>query len=135
MSAADRQVRVFDFVSGKVVKRYDESLKAAQETQHRASELAKDGGEETEVHGDAGAEHLDDMEFGRRLATERDIDMSAMDAVGEGVRACTSGCAANAVFDESGTFILYGSMLGIKGTWLLRNSRCRFFFYSLYHPF
>jgi peptidylprolyl isomerase domain and WD repeat-containing protein 1 len=110
ISASDRQVRVYDFASGKMLAKYDESLKAAQEMQARA------GSKEGEQVSDAGEVHLDDMEFGRRLATERDLDSSALDAVGEGVRACTGACTANAVFDESGRYITYGSMLGIKGS-------------------
>lgn len=106
-SAIDRQVRVFHFASGKLLKKYDESLKAAQEMQARSGS----GEKGAEVDGDV---HLDDMEFGRRLATERDLDSSALDAAGEAVRACTGACTANAVFDESGRFIIYGSMLGIK---------------------
>lgn len=110
LSAADRQVRIFSFSTGKVLKRYDESLQAAQELQSLAER------HDEEAEGGAGADlvKLDSMEFGRRLAVERDIDASAVDAVGEAVRACMGGCATNAVFDESGTYILYGSMLGIK---------------------
>ncbi|UZJ56738.1 hypothetical protein CBS101457_006058 [Exobasidium rhododendri] len=111
ISALDRQVRVFDFASGKLLGKYDESLKAAQEMQARANEP---GEEDKEKHLDVGEVVLDDMEFGRRLATERDLDASALDAVGEGVRACTGACTANAVFDESGRYIIYGSMLGVK---------------------
>ena len=46
----------------------------------------------------------DDMEFGRRLALDREIQGD--DA------ACKS---MNAVWDESGNFILYATLLGIKG--------------------
>jgi peptidylprolyl isomerase domain and WD repeat-containing protein 1 len=108
-SAQDRQIRVFDFASGKLIKKYDESLKAAQEMQ------ARSGSNIEEADRIAGDIHLDDMEFGRRLATERDLDASAMDAAGEAIRACTGSCTANAVFDESGRYIIYGSLLGIKG--------------------
>lgn len=108
MSALDRQVRVFQFASGKLLKKYDESLKAATDLQSRTSLVEDDERDAAEIH-------LDDMEFGRRLATERDLDASALDAVGEAVRASTGGCNANAVFDETGRYIIHGSMLGIKG--------------------
>ena len=45
---------------------------------------------------------LDEMEFGRRLAIERDLEISNVrDKV-------------NVIFDDSGYFILYGSLYGIK---------------------
>jgi peptidylprolyl isomerase domain and WD repeat-containing protein 1 len=51
---------------------------------------------------------LDDMDFGRRLAAERELDMRES---GPGGMLRT----ANAVWDESGNFVLYATMLGVKG--------------------
>ena len=51
---------------------------------------------------------LDDMDFGRRLAVERELDR---DEAGPGGVLRT----ANAVWDESGNFLMYPTMLGIKG--------------------
>ncbi len=48
---------------------------------------------------------LDDMEFGRRLAIEREMERDE----GELLR------TANAVWDETGNFVLYPTLLGIKG--------------------
>lgn len=112
LSTADRQIRIFDFASGKLLRKYDESLQAAHDM-HAGKE---DGAGPTSLGGALRQSQvqLDDMEFGRRLALERDLDASAQDAVGSAVRAASGACSANAVFDESGTFILYGSMLGIK---------------------
>jgi peptidylprolyl isomerase domain and WD repeat-containing protein 1 len=45
---------------------------------------------------------LEDMEFGRRLALERDIDTAAQRN------------RPNVIFDETGHFIMYGSLHGIK---------------------
>lgn len=45
---------------------------------------------------------LEDIEFGRRIAVERDIDNPAVRS------------RINVVFDETGHFIIYGSMLGAK---------------------
>ena len=42
------------------------------------------------------------MEFGRRMAAERELD--------KGVTVRSS----NAVFDETGNFVVYATMLGIK---------------------
>lgn len=48
---------------------------------------------------------LDDMEFGRRLAVERELEKDS-----------SAGATMNVIWDESGNFLLYPSMLGIKGT-------------------
>ena len=45
---------------------------------------------------------LEDVEFGRRLAVERDLENPALQS------------KINVIFDESGHFILYGSLLGTK---------------------
>ncbi|PWN32820.1 uncharacterized protein FA14DRAFT_149530 [Meira miltonrushii] len=112
MSAIDRQIRIFDFRTGKLIKQYDESIQAAQESQKQAEQAIKET--EEQKSDEAEIVLLDSMEFGRRLAGERDIDASSADASGDGVRASMGGCAANVVFDESSTYIVYGSMLGIK---------------------
>lgn len=97
-SICDRQVRVFEFQHGKLLRNYDESLSAAEEMQQANTAIYQ----------------LDDMEFGRRLALERDIDASALPGLGDAVANATGAGTANAVFDESGHFIMYGTMLGIK---------------------
>jgi peptidylprolyl isomerase domain and WD repeat-containing protein 1 len=51
---------------------------------------------------------LDDMDFGRRLAVERELD-NEESGPGGALR------TANVVWDESGNFVLYATMLGIKG--------------------
>ncbi|TPX41199.1 hypothetical protein SeLEV6574_g06213 [Synchytrium endobioticum] len=83
----DRIVRIFNFATGKIVKKYDESLDAISEMQQKATK-----------------EKLDDMEFGRRLALEREIEKIP------GGQSAT----VNAVFDESGHFLLYPTLFGIK---------------------
>lgn len=87
MSFPDRQVRVFKFLTGKLYRKYDESVQVISEMQQAGTALYK----------------LDDMEFGRRLAVERDLEKSPQ-----------ANCV-NAVFDESGNFVIYGTLLGIKG--------------------
>lgn len=85
-SFPDRKVRVFDFPTGKLYRTYDESLQTIEEMQQAGTALQK----------------LEDLEFGRRLATEREIENPAMQN------------KANVIFDETGHFIIYGSMLGTK---------------------
>ncbi|QRV92468.1 peptidyl-prolyl cis-trans isomerase, cyclophilin-type protein [Ceratobasidium sp. AG-Ba] len=86
-SSTDRQVRIFNTLTGKMTRRYDESLTAIQEMQQAGTAAHK----------------LDDMEFGRRLAVEREIEKDPR------VLATIS-----AVWDESGTLVLYPTLVGIK---------------------
>ncbi|XP_020615590.1 peptidylprolyl isomerase domain and WD repeat-containing protein 1-like isoform X1 [Orbicella faveolata] len=81
--AMDRKVRVFRFLTGKKTRVFDESLKVFTEMQQQSQQLP-------------------DMEFGRRMATERDLEKT------DTLR------FSNVVFDESGFFLLYTTMLGIK---------------------
>ncbi|KAL8798149.1 MAG: hypothetical protein Q9182_006917 [Xanthomendoza sp. 2 TL-2023] len=85
-SFPDRQVRVFHFASAKLLRSYDESIGTITDMQQAGTSLQK----------------LDDVEFGRRLAVERDIENPALRN------------KINVIFDESSKFIIYGSILGIK---------------------
>jgi peptidylprolyl isomerase domain and WD repeat-containing protein 1 len=92
-SLPDRQIRVFSVLSGKLTRKYDESLAAIQEMQQAG----------TAVH------RVDDMEFGRRLAMEKELELPGPDGK-------IPGRWINAVWDESGAFVLYPTLLGIKGS-------------------
>jgi peptidylprolyl isomerase domain and WD repeat-containing protein 1 len=96
-SLPDRQVRVFSTLTGKLSRKYDESLAAAQEMQQAGTAVHK----------------LDDMEFGRRLAAEKELDLPGPDGR-------IPGMWINAVWDESGSFVMYPTLLGIKGRYCLR---------------
>jgi peptidylprolyl isomerase domain and WD repeat-containing protein 1 len=85
-SFPDRKIRVFDFKTGKLHRTYDESLQTIEEMQQAGTALQK----------------LEDVEFGRRLGTEREIETPALRN------------KVNVIFDESGHFIIYGSILGTK---------------------
>ncbi|KZT37832.1 hypothetical protein SISSUDRAFT_987108 [Sistotremastrum suecicum HHB10207 ss-3] len=86
-SYPDRQIRVFNFITGKLLRKYDESLSAIQEMQQAGTAVYK----------------VEDMEFGRRLAMERELesDEKSMRTI-------------NVVWDESGNFVIYPTLLGIK---------------------
>lgn len=86
-SFPDRKVRVFDFASGKLHRTYDESITTITEMQQA---------------GTLSTEPLDSVEFGRRIAIERELEHPAVQR------------RINVAFDESGNFILYGSILGTK---------------------
>lgn len=91
LALPSRSVHVFNTLTGKLTRTYDESLAAISEMQQAGTAVFK----------------LDEMEFGRRLALERELDR---DQSGPGGALRT----ANAVWDESGNFILYPTLLGVK---------------------
>ena len=86
MSFPDRKIRIFDFASAQLQRTYDESLQVMEEMQQAGTALQK----------------LDAVEFGRRLAQEREIESPTLRD------------KFNIIWDESGHFLLYGSYLGIK---------------------
>ncbi|KAG2033719.1 peptidyl-prolyl cis-trans isomerase [Suillus americanus] len=90
-SLPDRQIRIFSFLKGKLTRKYDESLTAIQEMQQVSTSMHR----------------VEDMEFGRRLAVERELEMPGPDGR-------IPVMSTNAVWDESGTFVLYPTLLGIK---------------------
>lgn len=79
-----------------MTRRYDESLSAIQDMQQAGTSIYK----------------VEDMEFGRRLAVERELDLPGPDGR-------IPGMSINAVWDESGSFVLYPTLIGIKGTVIL----------------
>ncbi|KAH9065510.1 hypothetical protein EDB87DRAFT_1679972 [Lactarius vividus] len=90
-SLPDRQIRIFSFLTGKMTRKYDESLPAIQEMQQAGTAVYK----------------VEDMEFGRRLAVEKELELPGPDGK-------VPGAWMNAVWDESGAFVLYPTLLGIK---------------------
>lgn len=104
-SEPDRQIRLFHFSSGKLYRSYDESIVTLNTIQQAADESAK----------------MDSIQFGKKLAIEKDIDNKTSPS-------SESGALSNAVnvsFDESGNFILYGSLSGIKVVNTVTNRRVR----------
>jgi len=75
-----------------MTRKYDESLAAIQEMQQAGTAIYK----------------VEDMEFGRRLAVEKELELPGPDGKIPGVW-------INAIWDESGAFVLYPTLLGIKG--------------------
>ncbi|KAF2134124.1 peptidyl-prolyl cis-trans isomeras-like protein [Dothidotthia symphoricarpi CBS 119687] len=85
-SFPDRKIRIFDFASAKLYRTYDESIETITAMQQAGTAV----------------QHLEDMEFGRRIGIERDLDTPSTRA------------RMNVIFDETSNFILYGSMYGVK---------------------
>lgn len=86
-SFPDRKVRIFDFATGKLYRTYDESISTISEMQQA---------------GTLSSEPLEAVDFGRRIAVERELENPS------------SRNKINVIFDESSHFILYGSILGTK---------------------
>ena len=85
-SFPDRKIRIFDFATGKLYRTYDESIETITSMQQAGTAV----------------QHLEDMEFGRRIGIERELDHPSLQS------------RINVIFDETGNFILYGSMYGVK---------------------
>ncbi|CAE8633384.1 unnamed protein product [Polarella glacialis] len=83
----DGRLRVFRFATCKMVRAYDESLEmfTAAQSDPNMAEL-----------------HLDRFDFGRRIAVEKEM------------RKSPAVMYQQACFDESGNFLVYSSMVGIK---------------------
>jgi peptidylprolyl isomerase domain and WD repeat-containing protein 1 len=86
-SFPDRKVRIFHFATGKLHRTYDESTTTITEMQQA---------------GTLTTPPLEPVDFGRRIAVERELENPT-------IRSRT-----NIIFDESGHFILFGSILGTK---------------------
>lgn len=94
----DRMVRVFNTLTGKIYRTYNESLSVWNAIQKS---------EEDNPY------KLEPIDFGRRIAVEREIDEKEMTP------------PSNVVFDESGHFVLYPSLIGIKVVNLVSDSIVR----------
>jgi peptidylprolyl isomerase domain and WD repeat-containing protein 1 len=82
--AKDCQIRVFSYKTGKMRRKYDESQDVFDEAN------------------DEGTLGIDNIDFGRRSAVERELVASE------------KAPPSNAVFDETGNFLLYPTLIGIK---------------------
>lgn len=98
MFCADGRVRVWRLKTGKLRRIYDESLEAAHDLQKSGPEALQ----------------LEDIDFGRRYALEKEIR-----AQGDAVP------APSVLFDETGNFLLYPTLLGIKVVNLVSNGVSR----------
>ncbi|KAB2606542.1 peptidyl-prolyl cis-trans isomerase CYP71-like [Pyrus ussuriensis x Pyrus communis] len=86
ITSPDRRIRVFWFSTGKLRRVYDETLEVAQDLQRSDVPLYQ----------------LEAIDFGRRMAVEREIEKTEFAP------------QPNAVFDESSNFLIYATLLGIK---------------------
>lgn len=92
-SFPDRYIRIFEFATGKLIRTYDESIPTITDMQQAGTAMQK----------------LEDVEFGRRLAVERELENPALQN------------KINVIFDESSNFVIYGSILGTRVMNILTN--------------
>ena len=103
-SLPDRRVRVFDFRTAKLYRTYDESVNTITEMQQAGTGLAT----------------LEAIDFGRRIAVERELDPASSEGTSSPANGATpdqpppAAARTNVIFDETSHFILYGSLYGIK---------------------
>lgn len=97
VTSPDRRIRVFWYRTGKLRRVYDESLEVAQDLQRS----------------DVPMYHLEAIDFGRRMAVEKQIEQTE------------TAPQPNAVFDESSNFLIYATLLGIKVVNLQTNTVAR----------
>eukprot|EP00823_Brevimastigomonas_motovehiculus_P005474 TRINITY_DN4046_c0_g1_i1.p1 TRINITY_DN4046_c0_g1~~TRINITY_DN4046_c0_g1_i1.p1 ORF type:complete len:498 (+),score=124.88 TRINITY_DN4046_c0_g1_i1:56-1495(+) len=85
----DHYVRIFHFLTGSLYRKYNETVDVYNEAQKDEHSMYR----------------LDAIDFGRRMAIERDLEKASK---------ASSIPPSNVVFDETSTFIIYPTMLGIK---------------------
>lgn len=95
-TSRDKQIRVFSFASGKLLRQYDESVS-------------------TYATGSSNSTGLDELDLGKRQAVEREIESNA-----EALAQC------NVLFDESSSFLLFATLRGIKVVSLATNCVVRY---------
>mmetsp|Transcript_46289 Transcript_46289/g.53346 ORF Transcript_46289/g.53346 Transcript_46289/m.53346 type:complete len:669 (+) Transcript_46289:30-2036(+) len=87
MACSDKTYRVFGFLTGKLIREFNESNEVILHNQ-----TSPDGPRATK---------LEKKDFDKRMKVERDFDKHAL-------------FSPNIVFDETGTFVIYTTLLGIK---------------------
>merc|ERR1711871_141213 len=94
----DRMIRVFDFRNGRISNKFDESMNS-----YISTNLSPPSGTSNYAYYNSKEKSHFDIELGHKIAIESDLE--------DTVDALTTG---NAVFDETGYFLIYASLIGIK---------------------
>jgi len=99
MLCKDRKIRIFRIIDGKLLKTIDESLQKYMD-------------EQLNIKSKTDFLYLDKLDFERRMAVERDLDKQWEYKAREYLN--TNSIIPSIGFDESDTFLYFGSLLGIK---------------------
>ena len=104
-TSSDRLIRIFRFSTGRIVKQYDEGLAVVNERQMSDNPVY----------------HLDSIDYGRRMAVEREYEkgvkvqsVGAVDTTAQQLTALGPLPVSNVVWDDSDTYIVYSTLVGIK---------------------
>lgn len=108
ISFPDRKITLLSFLSGKLLKEYDENLDTLADI-HRLSLAGTSNAEEKPK-----TSTMDDIEFGRRLVIDRELEQHP-----------ESLPSLNVIFDESSKFLIYSSLTGIKVVHIATNKCVR----------
>ena len=101
-SFPDRQIRVFNFRTGKCIRKYDESIPTITSLQQSPTADSPF--------------KLDTITFGARLTADRELEKTTSVIP-----------STNVIFDESGNFIIYATLNGIKMVNIVTNRMVRLF--------
>ena len=97
-ACTDSRIRLFSFATGKLRRVYDETVEASQELQDNGPQAFR----------------LEGIDFGRRLAVEKKYQAALGRMAAEGSTNQDVVATPGAVFDDSGNFLLYSTLLGVK---------------------
>lgn len=96
----DKQIRLYDFSKGKLIRKYDESINSYSNKTAAATSSSNNNNQDGNNNSSSG---MDVLELGRRQAMERELEASP-DSLAQN----------NMVFDESGYFLIFATLKGIK---------------------
>eukprot|EP01132_Coremiostelium_polycephalum_P007544 gene7544-9275_t len=108
MMGRDRKVRIYNYLTGKLHRVYDESFAFLNQIQKSEDPTYT----------------IDSGDFGRRMAVERDID-TMFDNFVKDITKNQSPPPPNAIFDETGNFLIYPTLIGIKFVNIITNKVVR----------
>eukprot|EP01133_Synstelium_polycarpum_P018254 gene18254-21844_t len=104
----DRKIRIFNYLSGRLHRVYDESFAVLNAVQKAEDE----------------AYHVDSTDFGRRMAMERDIETAYDNALASLPKSILPP-PPSVIFDETDNFVIYPTLIGIKVVNMVTNKVVR----------
>jgi len=121
----DDKIRLFSYLTGSLLKTYDESAEMYSAMTQQRFPPGDEGNE-----GDEAVYSMDMLEYGKRAATEREIADTTIYTGGVVTDALHQDSSSlhqliTMTFDPSSTFLVYPSLMGIKVVSIVTHSCCR----------